>query len=243
MSALEFASCPICSEAARLYDVVDFNKSCVDPSARQSGLSGIPIYYHQCENCHFLFSQECYAWSREEFAKNVYNSDYILFDPDFASSRPLANAQLVEQMYGNQKSGITHLDFGGGVGILSKSLRDLGWTTSSYDPYFHDQTLPKNTSVDLITAFEVFEHSNTISDLCKTLSALLKPKGAILFSTLLSDGKVLDGERLSWWYAAPRNGHISLFSKKSLELLAIKFDFKFVTYNENFHCFYRDGMA
>jgi hypothetical protein len=40
----------------------------------------------------------------------------------------------------------------------------------------------------------------------------------VLFSTLLSDGEIVRGRPLRWWYAAPRNGHISLFSAQSLRL-------------------------
>jgi len=127
----------------------------------------------------------------------------------------------------------------GGEGLLSKTLKESGWDSNSYDPFFDDQIMPKTHSIDLVTAFEVFEHSSAIGDLCKILGRLLKEKGAILFSTLISDGKVSDQERLNWWYAAPRNGHISLFSKKSLELLAVKSNFRYVSYGENLHCFYK----
>jgi len=233
------SSCPICEGHTHLYDVVDFNKSCGDPTARQNGLSGLPIFYSRCSSCQFIFAPECYAWTKEDFAQKVYNANYGLFDPDFVRIRPLANADLVERLYGNQKMTIKHLDFGGGEGLLSKTLKESGWDSNSYDPFFDDQIMPKTHSIDLVTAFEVFEHSSAIGDLCKILGRLLKEKGAILFSTLISDGKVSDQERLNWWYAAPRNGHISLFSKKSLELLAVKSNFRYVSYGENLHCFYK----
>lgn len=48
------------------------------------------------------------------------------------------------------------------------------------------------------------------------LDALLKPDGLLLFSTMLCDNEVAQGRPLHWWYAGPRNGHISLFSRASL---------------------------
>lgn len=48
------------------------------------------------------------------------------------------------------------------------------------------------------------------------LTALCKPDGLLLFSTLVSDGHVARGRPLTWWYASPRNGHISIFSTESL---------------------------
>jgi hypothetical protein len=38
-----------------------------------------------------------------------------------------------------------------------------------------------------------------------------------MFSTLLSDGNIKLGQKLTWWYASPRNGHISLFSRRQPE--------------------------
>jgi len=239
MSASLNLLCPICDCQTYLYDVVDFHKSCGDITGRRTGLSGTSIYYSQCSHCHFIFAPQCYVWTQQDFAQKIYNSEYGLFDPDFLQNRPLANAHLVEKMYGNQKRAIAHLDFGGGDGVLSQTLLAAGWDSKSYDPYFNKEALPNAGSIDLITAFEVFEHSPAINELCKNLCFLLKEKGVILFSTLLSDGNVSDQERLNWWYAAPRNGHISLFSKKSLEILAVKNGLEFMSYSENLHSFYR----
>ncbi len=58
------------------------------------------------------------------------------------------------------------------------------------------------------------------------LSALLKDDGIVIFSTLLSDGNVAERQRLTWWYASPRNGHISLYSRDSLEHLAARGGFR-----------------
>ena len=71
-------------------------------------------------------------------------------------------------------------------------------------------------SFDLVTAFEVFEHVPDIDILFTDLQSLVKAEGLILFSTLLSDGEIGRDRPLSWWYASPRNGHISLFSAQSL---------------------------
>jgi len=43
--------------------------------------------------------------------------------------------------------------------------------------------------------------------------------GLSLFSTALVPWDI-DRLRAQWWYVAPRNGHVSLMSQKSLELLA-----------------------
>lgn len=47
-----------------------------------------------------------------------------------------------------------------------------------------------------------------------------------IISTLLSDGFIAPQQRITWWYASPRNGHISLPSKQSLAILAASYGFK-----------------
>jgi 2-polyprenyl-3-methyl-5-hydroxy-6-metoxy-1,4-benzoquinol methylase len=88
---------------------------------------------------------------------------------------------------------------------------------------------------DLITAFEVFEHVPDVDMLMSDLRALLAPGGIVLFSTLLSDGQILQNRRLDWWYASPRNGHISLFSRASLVLLAKRHGYTYGDMNYLFH--------
>jgi len=96
---------------------------------------------------------------------------------------------------------------------------------------------------DLITAFEVFEHVPDVQQLMCDIWQLLSENGVLMFSTLLSDGNIRPNERLSWWYASPRNGHISLFSRKSLTLLAQEAGYNFGSFSDLFHAFYTDMPA
>jgi 2-polyprenyl-3-methyl-5-hydroxy-6-metoxy-1,4-benzoquinol methylase len=100
---------------------------------------------------------------------------------------------------------ISHLDYGGGAGLLSKLMGEKGFRSTSYDPFVNTDTDPATLGAfDLITAFEVFEHASDVNALMANLSALRKPNGIILFSTLASDGQIAPNTRLTWWYAAPR---------------------------------------
>ena len=91
---------------------------------------------------------------------------------------------------------------------------------------------------DLITAFEVFEHVPEPQRLMRNLRSLLSPNGIVLFSTLLSDGNIHINQRISWWYASPRNGHISLFSRNSLAILAQNNAVNFGSFSVGFHIFF-----
>jgi hypothetical protein len=74
------------------------------------------------------------------------------------------------------------------------------------------------------SAIEVFEHT---TDPAGSLRAILEKASPdrliIMVSTVLNDNLVPDATRLAWWYAAPRNGHVSLYSSKSLMILGANF--------------------
>lgn len=155
--------------------------------------------------------------------------------------RPKANANNLISMFGDQASSIKHLDYGGGSGLMVNILKKTNWQSVSYDPFVdRNVSLDKLGKFDLITAYEVFEHVPDVRQLMSNLLSLLSPNGIVLFSTLLSDGNINPNQRLSWWYASPRNGHISLFSKKSLAILAQKNGFKFGSFSKGLHVFFKE---
>ena len=50
----------------------------------------------------------------------------------------------------------------------------------------------------------------------------------------------IDRQGLSWWYAGPRNGHVSLFSRESLVALIEPFGFGIASFNDDLHVLYRE---
>lgn len=234
-------SCEICGGISAPFDVVDFNKNCEEARGVFLVLAGIPIYYYRCESCGFCFSPEIARWSHEEFEERIYNRDYALVDPDYIEKRPQQNADALIAQFGRNNPSIKHLDYGGGDGLLSELLRKSGWQSTSYDP-FVDRVSHVNQlgTFNLITAFEVFEHVPSPKKFMADLSALLAPDGIVLFTTLLSDGYIKPYQRLTWWYAAPRNGHISLFTKGSLLVLAESKGFQLGSFSEGYHCLWRE---
>ena len=234
------SSCPVCDRAAHRFDTVDFNKTCAEVYGTSLRRTGIGVVYDLCEECGFCFAPEFAQWTAGDFAQRIYNAEYVNVDPDYTGVRPRANADLVMKMFGEHASHIRHLDYGGGAGILSALLREAGWQSTSYD-VFADGTrkLPELGKFDLITTFEVFEHVVDGRQLVRDLSSVLNDDGIILFSTLVSDGHIVEGQPLEWWYAAPRNGHISLYSRKSLAVLAARSGFRFATFSPDLHAYWR----
>ena len=128
------------------------------------------------------------------------------------------------------------MDYGGGNGILSKILREYNWMSTSYDPFVDKDVQTEDLGkFNLITVYEVFEHVSDINNLMKIITSLLTDDGIVMFSTLVSDGNIIKNQRLTWWYASPRNGHISLFTMRSLHNIAIKFHLRMGSLNAGLH--------
>ena len=237
------AVCSVCGGEAAPLDVVDFNKSCEEARGKFLQLSGIPVYYYICNQCEFCFAPKLYKWTLNDFSKKIYNDQYIEVDPDYKTKRPEINAANLVAAFKGHETSINHLDYGGGNGLLSDLVGRSGWKSSSYDPSVnHNTNVNTLGKFNLITAYEVFEHVPDVNKLASHLSLLLDNDGIILFSTLLSDGNIAKNQRLNWWYASPRNGHISLFSKRSLTILAKKHNFNLGSFSPAYHLFYRQTI-
>jgi SAM-dependent methyltransferase len=236
--------CSVCGGACALLDVMDFNKPCLEEVGASLGVSGIPVYYALCGACGFCFAPELYQWSLEEFEARIYNADYARLDPDYKEVRPRNNAAYLRAMFPDRSVAIRHLDYGGGNGYMAELLRQAGWNSRSYDPLAdRGVTVSALGRFDLITAYEVFEHVPDVQALMSSLGELLAPNGLVLFSTLLSDGHIQSGRRINWWYASPRNGHISLFSRNSLATLARAHGLHFHSFSTGFHALFTEVPA
>jgi protein O-GlcNAc transferase len=231
--------CPICDHPSYLFDVVDFNKSCIETEGKFLPLSGQPVYYVRCDFCGFVHAPQLYLWSPKEFRDRIYNDGYEQVDPNYLGTRAKQSAQMIEKLFGLQRRKIRHLDYGGGSGALSKLLCAEGWSSETFDPFGQgNNAKPPVGQYDLISVVEVFEHAPWPQVLVNGLKKLLAPEGILLLTTVVSDQNILPGKRLTWWYASPRNGHISLFSLQSLALLFAQHNLTLASANGNVHLAY-----
>lgn len=192
----------------------------------------ITVKYYTCNQCRCLQTEEPY-WLSEAY------SDPVRYTDTFAAHRCVSMSQVTYLIF--KLFGLTNrerlLDWGGGDGLLTRMLRDLGINAYCYDLYgknlyaggFNGNL---DDSYDMVTAFEVLEHmASPANELQRIFS--LQPK-VLLFSTCL-----YYGQGKSWSYLAPYSGrHIFFFSRESLQILAKQFQYEYIE-NNNLIVFYR----
>lgn len=233
------AICKCCGGTALVYGVVDFNKNCeVVHNRRVLGASGIPVYYHRCPVCGFIFTTFTDNWAYEEFTNNIYNAEYALVDPEYADKRPRNAAGTIAQLWGGNKD-VRLLDYGGGNGLTGKLLREAGFKhVEVYDPFTPEYSTKPTGKFDVITMIEVLEHSPTPKRTMEDLNSMLADVGVITLSTLMQPQN-MDAIGVGWWYLAPRNGHVSMYTQRSLGELASPYGLRLGSFSEGFHLLVR----
>lgn len=237
---LERIACKCCGSESRVYGAVEFNRTCEDREAPVFPPTGVDIPYHRCASCGFIFTIAFDHFGPAEFGAYIYNEAYALADPDFAGHRPDENARMLHRNFGASAAGLNVLDYGGGNGRMAEQLRNLGFTATTYDPFYAGSERPAGL-FDLVTAFEVLEHTTTPRETLADMASLLAPDGMLFCSTLVQPPDI-DDMRLAWWYAAPRNGHVSLYSRAALRAAGAAAGLTYGGGNDLLHVFHRGRL-
>jgi hypothetical protein len=233
--------CKICNSNSVLFEVVDFNRI-INSERYPLGLLGIPIYYYECTNCKFIFNIAFDNFSSFGWKTYIYNQDYFSkMDLAYEENRPTLDAELVLALaikIGREK--IIGLDFGGGNGKLSSILQKKRIKYLSYDPFdFVNTDLIPGAKFNFISSFEVLEHTTNPIGTFQEIVDFGSDKFILCLSTQTSDSLINNSNRLFWSYVAPRNGHVSIYSKKTLTLLGNQFGLKHLPVSRGLHLFSR----
>lgn len=207
--------CKCCGGLTRPFGTVDAARSSEDRWEAVFAPAGVLIVYRRCRSCGFVFTPDFDTLSETEMAERIYNDDDARADPDFPHSHPRLFADLLSGRLAPLRDSLTAIDFGGGQGRLAALMRARGFRYDSFDPYV-DCTARPHGSYDLVTAFEVVEHSRSPLATFHDALAVLRPGGVLLFSTQLVPRSADTG----WWYIGPRNGHVSVHTDRSLAVCA-----------------------
>jgi len=218
--------CKVCSEESKyLFDAKILNK--------------YNVKYFKCPKCNFLQTEKPY-WLKEAYSDAISVSDTGVMsrNNDFAKTATVI-LSLVSDKAGQ------FLDYGGGYGVFTRLMRDKGFDFFWYDKYaknlvsrgFEGDMQKKKYAA--VTSFENFEHfEKPIEDIEKIFNLT----DIVLFSTELVPEKAPDPNQ--WWYYCLEHGqHISLYSKESLEYIAKKYGYYFISNDQSLHIFSRHKIS
>ncbi len=228
--------CKICEGPSGLFGLVDFSKNCEEIT--DIALSGLPVYYRRCRNCGFIYTTDFDHWTAEDWSANVYNDDYITFDPEYVEKRPAQNAKMLINTFKPRTPPVRLLDYGSGTGHLAKILNESGFDAADFDPFVDPKARPQGL-FDVVTAFEVMEHTPTPLDTLRDIASFLNPNGVIIYSTTVAP-PIITTVGVAWKYISPRNGHVSIHTTESLQILHSQVGLNFSSFSNAFHIGFTD---
>jgi hypothetical protein len=189
------------------------------PFAKAVLLGIYNVQYFQCQHCKFIQTEEPY-WLHEAYSDAIAKSDIGLVGRNLGLSR--ISAGVISLFFdGNAR----FVDYGGGYGLFVRLMRDNGFDFYRKDKFctnlfasdFEADDSDRN-KYELVTAFEVFEHLVHPLD---EIEQMLQFSKNIFFSTILIPTNDLKPNE--WWYYSLQTGqHVSLYTLKSLRIIAEK---------------------
>jgi hypothetical protein len=214
-AATSRSTCPVCKRAA-----APITSICIFGESR-------PL--HQCQFCDAAFYPE------PNWLERAYSTAISSMDTGIAERcLDLANV-LTAFLWGRRSE--TFLDFGGGIGLLSRIMRDRGFDYHTSDP-MAEYRLPQPECATkgpaMVSMIEVLEHlTNPMAD----LRAILEQSPTVFISThLIPSG----GLTPDWYYLQPETGqHIFFCSAKTLEQIASDLKVSVTSNGHNLHVLHR----
>ncbi|MCC9601109.1 class I SAM-dependent methyltransferase [Stieleria sp. JC731] len=193
------------------------------------------VQYYRCRDTGFIQTEEPY-WLDEAYSDVIANADSGLL------SRCYSFRTIAALLVGDNFPKLNRmLDFGGGYGVFTRLMRDIGIPAFHHDPmcsnlFAHGFDTGLSGQFDLITAFEVFEH---LPNPRTTVKELMSHTDTLFFSTVLQPNKQLKSIE-DWHYFLPGTGqHISFFNQESLRRLAAENDATLFTNGSTLHAISR----
>lgn len=180
------------------------------------------IRYYRCSSCGFLQTEEPY-WLNEAYSRAINVSDTGMMARSLHLLRRVSGILLTffdPHAY--------YVDYGGGYGVFTRLMRDIGFDFHWSDPYseniFSIGFEHDGRRAEAVTTFETFEH---FADPAKDIDSMLDISDTIIFTTELIPEETPPRD---WWYYGLEHGqHISFYSERSLCQLAERKGLHFYT--------------
>jgi hypothetical protein len=194
-------SCPICKSPSNLLfevDIFSINRKLLE------------CVNHECKQAFFCNV----TWLDRAYSNAIADLD------TGAVRRCLSIRKLIASIVSINTNNSMVLDYGGGSGLLTRLLRDVGIDCHHHDKYcsniYAGPFAGTDTHYDVITMIEVIEHlMNPIEEL---ESILKKYTPNIVIATTVLRPDIIEK---TWWYLTPSTGqHINFYTAASLKKIS-----------------------
>src|SRR5512134_3356533 len=194
------------------------------------------VAYFRCRGCGYVQTEEPY-WLTESYSEAIRSTDVGFLERNalFAKHTKYLIWVFLENDRGR------FLDFGGGYGLFTRMMRDMGFDFRHYDKHCRnlfagdfEADMDDGSVYDLLTAFEVFEHLQNPRETAGRM--LAKARNMIVSTQLLPEESPAPG---AWWYYGTEHGqHVGFFTHRSLEILAEMHGRHLYSNGSNLHLFW-----
>ena len=190
------------------------------------------IAYFQCSSCEFIQTEEPY-WLEEAYRQSLNIEDTGIIKRNILCAK---RTSVVLYSFFNHHG--RFVDYGGGTGLFVRLMRDYGYNFYWNDPFTtnifargYECDLSQPGSYEAATSFECFEH---FVDPHAEIKKMLSLAPAIIFSTETFSNSTPSPDTWLYYYFS-HGQHISLFSLKSLQMIAQEYHLHLLTNNKSFH--------
>ena len=189
----------------------------------------LTVKYFECSQCGYVQTEQPH-WLPRAYTDAINASDTGIMARNYANvSKIIVTLKLLGVISGRV------LDWAGGIGILVRLLRDAGidalWADGYSDNLLARGFEHKDEKVELVTAFEVFEHFSCPAE---ELDRLLGFGRNLLLSTMFIPDPAPD--HTQWWYYGREHGqHVGFFRAETLRKLAHSRGLHFISNGTNLH--------
>lgn len=182
--------------------------------------------YYRCRRC-LSVQIDNPTWIVQSHSRAISALDTGLVSRCVSASKIISTF-----LYFEGKPNSVGIDWGGGTGLLTRLMRDLGYKMSNYDKYsdgylaegFQATLEDFNHPTTFITSIECFEH---LEDPLTYFWEATKKTEYFFFTTEIIPFPTPDPAASEWWYFLPETGqHITFLSAQGLIIMKEKLEFK-----------------